>query len=541
MSLYRGSSVRVLVLGAIFCVFPSLLFGISLSLQPNQFGATYDTEYPDGGRPDTPAESCSTFICDDVGDAVESIDETDSDTLVMTCTGGTNDFNPCIAYKSVASGDFQIVTEVKGSWTGPLENYTGGGPMARDGVGDNDYFIHLWYQNGPGRFSCRYGTPASSTAELSDVVSLPYYAAIDYDSTTDTGQCHISPAGSTWTQVGSDISHEFTEPAIRGFMMTSHDTGTTVSATMDNIADSFTPGSPPADPGPRQGIVWTMDAESQAIQAKEVNPDGAFVRTMSGPVDGTCTWISTTSGAGELGGSDHVRVVTSWDGVDPVVGDHMFVIRLERNCDYTATLNKARNVINPTELRDNGFLPYGEAVWIGWAVYPFEWDIENGCSSCRVPIWELNSVDGKSAMTTHLLPGGHQFTISTQSCGSCTKLSSPEANDIRYTGNMSAQFDKWNYHVMRVVADNSGSGKLEYWINETKVIDFSGNIGPNAPGSGGIWPLWEFYKHSWKKQPTTVSSPIIQLLDGAFMGVESQGAGYEDVHPLQTTCTDNCP
>jgi hypothetical protein len=496
------------------------------------------------------------------GDSGTSFVETDSDTIDINCKGSPETTKGFFVYQPI-TGDIQVVSKFTGYSNGTPVDFSFAGPRIADLTDADPAMVHSMWAN-VGRNRAKYRTEdagALVTGIFGRVdMAVPTCQAITFRSSEGLANLFESEdatCDSDWELIAQDIPVDTTGENYAGIHCASGDANLlTASYDFVSVSNTITivpETSPPV--GPRTGIVWSMDFESEAIQATGVNPDGAYTKGMSGTVDGTCTPISTGNGGGDISSNHHTKVVTSENGVTPLVGSHMLSLRLEYDCDWENPINnpanKARTSINLTHLRTANVLPYDTNVWFGFGEYYLDHDAETGCSQCRVPVFEINTTGADSSVTMHLLPGAAQeFTISTQSCASCSGLPLAEANDIRYTGDIDDWIGRWMCVIGRVNSDNDSTGSLEMWLDpdcdgadttDTKIIDFSGPLGPNVKTNEGLSMVYEWYKYSWKKTATTVSPPLIKYVDGIYFGLESGGTGYQDVHPKQEACTVGCP
>lgn len=316
-----------------------------------------------------------------------------------------------------------------------------------------------------------------------------------------------------------------------------------------------TSGGAPAE---RKGIIYTADFETGKVQAVDEKIDGAYVKGMAPPLDGTCTPVSTTKGTGALESKDYTRVVDS-TVVPPMTGNNSLQMQIPYDCDYNPVnggtagdiggdLDKARTGFGVNG--DDFALPFDEYVWIGYGMHlPVGFETETE----QVDLHIIQHPMGPSGA-----PGAFGMTISKNTELQIDYAVNP--NGINHDGSTKtiAKILDWTAYVGRWVpvifrvrmnpysqqTDSSktpGStgqtyqgnrGDFEVWLDDVKVVDLKEPIGfVPSPDKWRVDLL--VYKGNWKKKPSSVDGPITIYYDALRIGLESQGAGYSDVHPLQ--------
>ncbi len=314
-------------------------------------------------------------------------------------------------------------------------------------------------------------------------------------------------------------------------------------------------GAPAAE---RHGILYTADFETGKIQDRDQKIDGAYVKGMAPPLDGTCTAISTTQGTGALDSDEYTRVVDS-KVIDAMTGKNSLQMQIPYDCDYNPINGgKVGDIAGPLDKARTGFgvngdafqLPFDEYVWIGYGMQlpsGFETETE------QVDLHLIQHPMGPSGS-----PGAFGISISKN-----TELQidyAVNSGGINHDGStkfIAATLD-WTKYVGRWVSvvfrvrmnpyskktdssETPGStgqsyegnrGDYEVWIDDEKVVDLQKPIGfVPSPDKWHVDLL--VYKGSWKKKTSSVKGPISVYYDAVRIGLESQGAGYSDVHPLQ--------
>lgn len=556
---------------------------VKRTLSENSDG-TRDTAYPNGDKPIIGA-SCTTWTCENIGDAtLGEIDEVSATELQMVVSGTSDGSNTVArsitrAYKTLVSGDAQIEVQVPATanWQGHTETFTGFGAGIDDG-GVSDWFGQCTRFFG-GASSFKHGIAATAVSSVAGeaALSLPRWYAMTFVDATNTVNCYTSPNRADYVLIGSE-TRDLSNYRVYAWG-TSHIASATTSATLtahySTTINLDLDGAGPPPIGPRQGIVAWNDYEVAAIRPKsQITPNAGYMKAMAPPLNGTCTPISTTQGGADFGGNAYLRIVDEAEtGIAAPEGNRFMQVVLHKNCDYnqlnTGTVgdiggpkDKARSAL---DMKDSFYLvPFDEYVWIGYIVYFPEWPAETQNQN-QENIYELQDFVNNTWLT-HRVEPGNIFTVKSQAHASSVGLPSPEGADLRYSTSFTPLIGRWVEWIWRVrlnpfvtgaayscprnTSGISGStgltygcnrGSLEMWIDHVKVIDYDGPLGgvPHASGWGpqGI----QIYKPSWKKRATSVVGPRRKYADGPFVGIESQGAGYQDVSVTRTACTDGCP
>ncbi len=240
----RSSLALLLFLPAI------AIAALSIKIALN-FDSTVDTKYRDGAKPQS---GCSTWTFASKGDADGSCNEVSASAVTIAASGSNDHGNIDYAYQSEATDvDMQIEAQIPSSWAGWLESGTGCGVLLTEGAGDNDYSFQVWWPNvGTARAKVWDGTASEQLGASGQF--LPRYLAARYDDASTRLQGFESADGTTWFQIGANVTKSLTFPIRYGVFCTSHDPAQTTTVAITDIAFTTTPDITDAgDPDPPTG------------------------------------------------------------------------------------------------------------------------------------------------------------------------------------------------------------------------------------------------------------------------------------------------
>jgi len=174
------------------------------------------------------------------------------------------------AYKQL-SGDGEMIARVTDVGTGS-NAWAKAGVMIRETLdpGSKHAMTVVTAGNGGGAaFQWRPNTDDSSSSlhDLSPAVSPPHWVRIVRQGDTFTG--HVSPDGATWTEQGS-TTVSMAQNVYIGMCITSHASGETRSATLDNVSTT----------GSVSPLAWTHEAIGATMAAND--PDAMYVALNGG-------------------------------------------------------------------------------------------------------------------------------------------------------------------------------------------------------------------------------------------------------------------
>lgn len=293
------------------------LAAINFTLLAN-YDSTRDSNYPAGNKPLTPTTCPAGWTCDNKGTADGSINEISASSFTIAASGNDDEGDIDYVYQSCGTGDCQIEARIPLSWTGHLENFTGFGVGMTESTADAAWYAQAWWNNAATAPVCKWGTPGPDDGNLDGTTAtLPEYVAITHADTANELKCWQSDDGSTWTQVGTTISRNVSEPLLAYVFGTSADTAQTTSALITNIAFSttvdITGGGGPPPPVTRDLLLETDFETGQFRGPTNQDTDGAYqdahkVNLISSRATFTVTNITNHATA----------PVMTWSGADPV-------------------------------------------------------------------------------------------------------------------------------------------------------------------------------------------------------------------------------
>lgn len=571
------ASLRHFAVAALLCL--SLTAGavtVRLSLSENPDG-TRDTAFPSGNKP-IGGSSCSTFTCDDIGDASADINE-DSASQVTIATSGTSDStgDMGIAYKTIAANnDIQVKARIEdiGDWIGPVENYTQFGVGIRESIAQDSYFAHCFW---PGISNARFkrGVAGGSIADsIGESGSSQVYARLAYDVSETELVCSHSFDDETYSQTGPTEDKELTcDPNCLAYVYGISHSGDVVTSTIDSISIGTTLDDPPEEPetpGPRQ-VNFSAGFESGQIQDKDGLVDAFFIHTLPINQSGSTSISSGNGGFGPSSQTD-TRVIQSRtppsngngsasETVLPRKGSYFLETTLHYDKDYTELnngLEKPRQKMNVTGA--DGKFEFDTEVYIGFSVFiPSNYEIET--TGRRHTYFVLNTTASGTLVSLETFGDGgqrwklHYYTGLSVSEGSSSENYvdlGPILDDagmwtdfvIRYRANpftsttnastlggknQTYEGNKGILQVWKTTGDVDGNGNRAFtrFIN---IVNAPVGLVPHA--TLPIQMRLDTYKGNWQQASTSVDGPIWHAFDEFYQGeVVRDGTGFSDVNP----------
>lgn len=210
----------------------------SLSLWiPLDFDGTLSTEHR-GSKPQS--GGCpSGFTCTSNGDTnICDIDD-NAGTWTITAASGGDEEGRCIAYKTAGSEqDIHVEFQLSSTITGDQGAYAGCGAFLSEGTGIGDYTAYTWFP--PTTGTARLKTDAGGAGELGQLgefgTSLPRYFAVQYDTSDTDIRGAEGDDGSTWGQVGDDVSKTLSFPVVYGIACFGYNSTASTTYTITNVA-----------------------------------------------------------------------------------------------------------------------------------------------------------------------------------------------------------------------------------------------------------------------------------------------------------------
>lgn len=189
-----------------------------------------------GGTPPT------GFTVIELGDVTTSDVDDNTGTVTVTVRSGGDELGFVFAYKEAATDqDLHVEFELQSSITGDQSPFNGcGAAVIETGTDISDYKSYTFYPiANTTRLKTDAGGAGESTQFSSGSESLPEFLLIQYDDSETDIQGAQGTDGSTWTQVGSDVSKSLTFPVRYGFICFTDDdaTGSATFTITDLVAD----------------------------------------------------------------------------------------------------------------------------------------------------------------------------------------------------------------------------------------------------------------------------------------------------------------
>lgn len=218
------------------------------------FDGDFYTAYRAGEAPQ--GGSCpSGFTCGSVGTTTTCDVDDNAGTITVVADTAGDEVGRCIIYKTAATDqDIHVEFELQTPIIGDQSPFNECGPFVAEGTDISDYTSYVFY---PIQAQPRLKTDVAGVGEQVQLsantgLALPEFFLYQYDDSLTIEQGAEGNDGSTWAQIGDDVTKSLTFPVIYGVQCATDDdaTGSATFDITDLVADGTIEslgggGSPP--------------------------------------------------------------------------------------------------------------------------------------------------------------------------------------------------------------------------------------------------------------------------------------------------------